>query len=166
MEQVRLGAGAEILKGVLDEYFAGKEVHHLDFACGTGRIIEFMSGHTTESTGVDVSPSMLAEARGKGIDARLIEADITDSDELAGETFNLITAFRFFLNAEPELRASAITALGKRLAPDGVLVFNNHHNSGSPYVEVVADQGIQLRTQCLERHVPSRDARPGRPRGP
>src|SRR5262249_23544285 len=41
--------------------------------------------------------------------------------------YDLITAFRFVLNAEPALRAAAMKALAARLrGPESRLVFNNH----------------------------------------
>ena len=45
--------------------------------------------------------------------------------------FDLITAFRFFPNAEPALRIAAMQQLAALLAPGGKLVFNNHQNDGS-----------------------------------
>jgi hypothetical protein len=50
---------------------------------------------------------------------------------LAGRTFHLITAFRFFLNAQPELRLEVMRVLAGLLASDGILVFNNHMNRHS-----------------------------------
>ncbi|MHC4171159.1 MAG: class I SAM-dependent methyltransferase [Planctomycetota bacterium] len=65
------------------------------------------------------------------------QADITTGDALKGRKFNLITAFRFFLNAEPELRSAAMNALSGLLAEDGILVFNNHHCLGSPWIRLL-----------------------------
>ena len=127
----------EIILRILDKYFAGKEIHLLDFACGTGRITSLLETRVKTSTGVDVSGSMLAIARKKLRRTEIIEADITTEDVLAGRKFNLITAFRFFLNAEPELRSSAIKALVELLDEDGYFVFNNHHSLGSPWIKLL-----------------------------
>jgi len=126
----------EILIKILEKYFAGKDVHLLDFACGTGRITEFLENHVKTSTGVDVSDSMLAIAREKLKRTEVIETDITAENILKPRKFNLITAFRFFLNAEPELRSATIRALKELLDEDGYLVFNNHQNSGSPWIKI------------------------------
>jgi predicted TPR repeat methyltransferase len=83
------------------------------------------------STGVDVSQSMMEVARSSAPDAELIEADLTQHDVLGDRTFDLITAFRFFPNAENELREGVFRALGRHLAPGGVLIFNNHKNRDS-----------------------------------
>jgi len=126
----------QIIMKILKKYFAGKEVNLLDFACGTGRITELLENHVNTSTGIDVSKSMLAIAREKLKRTELIEADITTDNILKPRKFNLVTAFRFFLNAEPALRSSAIKALIELLDEDGYLVFNNHQNSGSPWIRL------------------------------
>lgn len=126
----------DILLRILKKYFIGRDVHLLDFACGTGRITEFLENHVKTSTGVDVSGSMLAFAKEKLKRTDLIETDITAENILKPRKFNLITAFRFFLNAEPELRSVGIRALAELLDEDGYLVFNNHQNSGSPWIRL------------------------------
>lgn len=126
----------DIILKILEKYFVGKEVNLLDFACGTGRITEFLENRVKTSTGVDVSGSMLAIAREKLKRTEIIEADITAENILKPRKFNLITAFRFFLNAEPELRSAVIKAIAELLDDDGYLVFNNHQNSGSPWIRL------------------------------
>ncbi|MHC4116775.1 MAG: class I SAM-dependent DNA methyltransferase [Planctomycetota bacterium] len=127
----------EIILRILEKYFAGKDIALLDFACGTGRITSFLENRVKTSTGVDVSDSMLEIARDKLKRTEIIEADITAENVLEGRTFNFITAFRFFLNAEPELRSAAIRVLAGLLADDGYLVFNNHHSLGSPWIRLL-----------------------------
>jgi SAM-dependent methyltransferase len=110
----------------------GRRRRYLDFACGTGRILALLEPHFDEALGVDVSPTMLATAR-ESCRSRVLQADLTaashESNELAA--FDLITAFRFFPNAEPALRLAAMQRLAALLAPGGKLVFNNHQNDGS-----------------------------------
>jgi ubiquinone/menaquinone biosynthesis C-methylase UbiE len=127
----------EIILKILDKYFAGRDIHLLDFACGTGRITGFLENRVKTSTGVDVSGSMLAIAKKNLERTEIIEADITAENVLKGRKFNLITAFRFFLNAEPQLRSEAIKALVELLSKDGYLVLNNHHNLGSPWIKLL-----------------------------
>jgi SAM-dependent methyltransferase len=136
-----------VLLKILDKYFKGKDVHLLDFACGTGRITGLLEHRVKTSTGVDVSPSMLAVAREKLARTEIIEADVTADNVLRDRKFNLITAFRFFVNAEPVLKVSAIRALAGLLADDGCFVFNNHQNYGSPWIKV----------QCLWRRLKRSD---------
>lgn len=133
----------EIILRILEKYFAGKEINLLDFACGTGRITGLLESRVKTSTGVDVSGSMLAIARSKLKRTEIVEADITTENVLESRKFNLITAFRFFLNAEPELRSSAIKAIVELLDEDGLLVFNNHHSLGSPWIKLLNARHLQ-----------------------
>ncbi len=123
-----------VLTRIQNEYFPGKEIHLLDFACGTGRLAGFLEERVADSVGVDVSGSMLDVARNKLKRTELIEADLTRDNVLLGRRFNLITAFRFFLNAEHPLRRAALEALVPLLSDDGYLVLNNHRNLTSPIV--------------------------------
>ncbi len=127
----------EIILRILEKYFVDRDVHLLDFACGTGRITKLLENRVKTSTAVDVSGSMLAIARNKLKRTEIIEADITVQNVLKPRKFNLITAFRFFLNAEPELRLAAIRTLVELLDEDGYFVFNNHHNFGSPWIKLL-----------------------------
>ena len=126
----------EILIKILKKYFAGIDIHLLDFACGTGRITEFLENRVKTSTGVDVSGSMLAVAKEKLKRTELIETDITAENIFKPGKFNLITAFRFFLNAETEMRSAAMKVLAELLDENGCLIFNNHQNSGSPWIRL------------------------------
>jgi SAM-dependent methyltransferase len=103
----------------------------VDFACGTGRVLSFLAGRGIEVTGVDVSPDMLALARLHCPGARLVEGDVTRDIGLASGQYDLATAFRFFLNAEPGLRAGALRWLRRSVRPGGRLVANFHLNPHS-----------------------------------
>jgi predicted TPR repeat methyltransferase len=118
------------LKKTLLNKFNNKEINHLDFACGTGRILGFLEGKTNTSMGIDISPEMIKTAR-KTTTSKIIEGDLTRDSLLINNKFNLITAFRFFPNAEPSLRLEAMNAICNHLDNDGLLIFNNHRNSSS-----------------------------------
>lgn len=119
----------------LDAIFASLGVSgvqsYLDFACGTGRMLGFLGKHAQSVTGVDISPSMLEVAQARAPDAELICGDLTREPLLGTRQFDVISAFRFFPNAEPELRRDAIARLVEHLKPTGIVVFNNHRNPGS-----------------------------------
>lgn len=102
-----------------------------DFACGTGRVLEFLSRYFPSPVGIDVSPDMLALARARCPQATLILGDVTTQHDLAPGPFDLITAFRFFLNAEPSLRSQVLAWMGSSLRPGGVVVANFHLNPAS-----------------------------------
>lgn len=113
------------------DFYPSRPPEHLDFACGTGRIVEHVRDRTASSVGVDVSDSMLSVARRRNPGLEFLRADLTRDERTLPGPFDLITAFRFFPNAEPALRDEAMSALTKRLQPAGYLVFNNHMNDDS-----------------------------------
>jgi SAM-dependent methyltransferase len=120
----------EMILRVIDQYFGARPIRHLDFACGTGRIARLIRPKSLSTKGVDVSTSMLAVAKKENPEVEFITGDIVaDTNLLAGEQFDLITAFRFFPNAEHELRVAVLNRLKTVLAKDGILLFNNHRNS-------------------------------------
>lgn len=139
----------KIILHILEKYFKGRDIHLLDFACGTGRITGLLEDRVKASTGVDVSGSMLAIARRKLKRTEIIEADITTEDVLKGRKFNLIMAFRFFVNAEPALRCSAMRALAGLLSEDGYFIFNNHHSYGSPWIKLRCVRHRQVNPQGI-----------------
>jgi SAM-dependent methyltransferase len=105
---------------------------YLDFACGTGRIISTLEGIPAVSVGLDISPQMVEYARTKVSRSDLRCGDILADAAIIDSDFGLITAFRFFLNTEPEMRALVMNSLAKHLAgEDSRLIFNIHLNRWS-----------------------------------
>ena len=102
-----------------------------DFACGTGRVLEFLSRHFPSPVGIDISPDMLELARARCPRSTLVLGDVTTAPGLAPGPFDLITAFRFFLNAEPTLRSDVLTWMRKALRPGGLIIVNFHLNAAS-----------------------------------
>jgi len=85
----------------------GPQRRCLDFACGTGRITAVAADHFAEVVEVDVSALMLASGHHAN-NVRLQQIDITQQS--LGDTFDVVTAFRFFLNAEQRLRREALVS--------------------------------------------------------
>lgn len=106
-------------------------VSHLDFACGTGRIIGYMETLVGKSVGVDVSDAMLEVGMRNVQRSVLVKVDLTKVNYFNGKQFDLITAFRFFLNAQDSLRHEVMQVLANHLKPNGRLVFNVHMNKTS-----------------------------------
>jgi SAM-dependent methyltransferase len=105
---------------------------YLDFACGTGRILEVFKDLIRTKVGVDTSAGQLAVAQAKVPDAELIHGNIvTDPGLLGGRKFGLITSFRLLLNLEPENRVPIMRALREFLTDDGTLIVDNHMNRHS-----------------------------------
>ncbi len=106
-------------------------VRYFDFGCGTGRIIGYVETKVDQSVGVDIAHEMLTIAKEKLHRSRLVEADITTNDVLRGQSFDIMTAFRILLNAEPPLRDAILAVLAPKLFANGVFIFNIHGNTWS-----------------------------------
>jgi predicted TPR repeat methyltransferase len=120
------------LRGLIPYLFPRGIGRYLDFACGTGRISEVVSPFASEAIGVDVSDSMLAKARERCPAMSFLKADLTNHrNRPALGQFDLVTAFRFFGNAQDELRTSALETIRDLLKDDGYFVLNNHRNPSS-----------------------------------
>lgn len=114
------------LKEVVPSLFAHPPTY-IDFACGTGRITRCVSAMSSRATGIDVSPSMLEQARVKCPGVNFVEADIT-KEEFRCEPVDLVTSFRFLGNAGDELRRAAMKAINRLLKVNGYLIINSHRN--------------------------------------
>ena len=120
------------LPRIVRQLFPDGVPRYLDFACGTGRITSTIAPMCRQSTAVDISASMLDVARQKLPGTTFHLYDLTQADPDLG-SFDLISSFRFFGNAQDELRDKAMQALVKRLAPDGYLLINSHRNPRALY---------------------------------
>ena len=118
----------EQILSILESHRAGTTdpVRLLDFACGTGRILQLLEPRVDSSVGVDVSKTMLEVAESHLTRSELMNVDLTREPALSDRKFEMITAFRFFPNAEPELRDDVMRELATLLAPGGILILNNH----------------------------------------
>jgi hypothetical protein len=106
-----------------------KRLEYLDFAAGTGRIAASLENFVDKSTAIEISQSMAARASRRLCATQVLCRDITARGAAIEGKYDLITAFRFFLNAEPDLRVAAVRALAARLRNESsLLVFNNHGN--------------------------------------
>jgi len=106
---------------------------HLDFAGGTGRIAAFIEDQCSEQYILDISEQILSVARKKLPNCNIICKNFNDEiSELDGVKFDLITAFRFFPNAERDLRFQAMQFISSKLDKGGFLICNNHRNFWSP----------------------------------
>ena len=106
----------------------------MDFACGSGRWTRVLETLSDRTLGVDVSPQMISRAKETCRMTEFVVTDITSeqvSDALCGRKFNVITAFRFYKNAQDALRQSVTDALPTYLEEEGLFVFDLHLNTHS-----------------------------------
>ena len=127
------GVEWQLEQRILDELLADRPRPEtaIDFACGTGRLLGFLAQRARRVIGVDISAAMIEVARQRCPQARLVHGDVTVTPGLLTESADVVTAFRFLLNAEPPLRASALDWMRDRLAPGGALIVNFHLNPSS-----------------------------------
>ena len=117
-----------IEKKILDKFLKELDnIDHLDFAGGTGRISGHLQNKCKKRYLIDVSEKMITQAKKNLSEVIFINEDFTKLQNFE-EKFNLITAFRFFPNAEPHLRDNAMNFISKHLSKNGFLIFNNHKN--------------------------------------
>lgn len=143
----------KLLPGIVQRFFPQGPARYLDFACGTGRITEQIAPLAKQSTGVDISPTMIEEARRKCPNTRFHLGDITGEDPDLG-TFDLVSSFRFFGNAQHGLREAAMRAIAKRVERGGCLLINSHRNPRALYVRMQratggSDGGMDLHLPAL-----------------
>ncbi len=99
----------------------------LDFAAGTGRLTKVVEKFSDQSFAIDISQSMVEQAKKDCKKTTFFIGDIT-RERIDIDPVNLITSFRFFGNAQDELRIAVLEVLNRYLAQDGYLIINNHRN--------------------------------------
>jgi SAM-dependent methyltransferase len=86
----------------------------LDFGCGVGRLAEAMTDYAGEVVGLDISPGMLALARGR--DGKAVYVERTPDG-----AFDWINSFIVFQHIPPERGEAILADLLARLADGGVI---------------------------------------------
>lgn len=131
---------------VIEDIFTGlapKRV--LDFAAGTGRITTVLERclPACDIHGIDISEDMLAIARPQCSRATFHLADGRQAlQQFGAETFDAISAFRFFPNADPALREDAAEQIARLVRPGGHVILNNHRNFWSPSYVAMRAMGV------------------------
>jgi SAM-dependent methyltransferase len=137
----------------------------LDVGCGVGRWSRVLARRGAHVTGIDLSPTMIAQARRRARQAGLIDRCRFMTQDLsaleAGERFDLIlgvTVLQHIL--DPDALRAAVTRMTDHLAEGGRMVLleaaptrpANHCDSTifkarrrSEYLELFASCGLQLR---------------------
>ncbi|GAB1689430.1 class I SAM-dependent methyltransferase [Krasilnikovia sp. M28-CT-15] len=132
--QINERQGAYVRAMVVREFGPNRPVQH-DFACGTGRAIRTLHGLVREAHGYDTSAEMMVKAAEVGSHAQwhLVAADGPVPDPVVTDGPAIVTMFRLLLNVDDEVRERALAFAAKALPTraDGVLVVENHGNTGS-----------------------------------
>lgn len=98
----------------------------LDFGCGIGRLTRALASRYAEVVGVDISPSMLAQARQLHADidnVRFVENAQTRLDFLADASIDLIYSVITLHHIPAALQRAYVGEFLRVLAPGGLAVF-------------------------------------------
>src|SRR6266550_1447345 len=115
----------------LDPSFAPARA--LDFGCGVGRLLLPLAQRCREVTGVDVSPSMLDEARRNcdaagAKDVQLVQGD-DDLSAVAGP-FDFVHTYIVLQHIPVERGERLVRKLAAKLAPGGIGMFHVPYTAG------------------------------------
>jgi len=120
------------LKRIWDKA-AGADAHEhlLDLGCGTGLVGQIFKDAAKLKTGVDLSPKMIAAAKGKDVYDQLFEDDIVNFLRQCKSSFDLIVICDalIYLGAMETLFA----LLAKRLSSKGSILLSTEHYQGQGY---------------------------------
>jgi SAM-dependent methyltransferase len=122
--------GRDEIRGVM-AYLKGLPVRcgrrrALDFGCGVGRLTRPLAGHFRRVTGVDVSPRMVALARGYARRERRCDFLVNEASDLGlfrDGTFDFVYSNITLQHLSPSLALAYIREFVRILAPGGVAVF-------------------------------------------
>lgn len=96
----------------------------LDFGCGVGRLLIPLAKHSDRATGIDVSPSMLAEASHNCAEQQIRNVDLVGSDdslsEVSGE-YDLVHSHIVFAHIDPRRGNVLIKTLAGKVSPGGFI---------------------------------------------
>ena len=110
----------DVLRRQIDADFAPRRI--LDFGCGVGRVLVPFAESTDEVVGVDISPSMLAEAR-RNCEARtLANVSLLPSDDTLSSvdgTFDLVHSCIVLQHIEVNRGRALFAELVRRVRPGG-----------------------------------------------
>jgi 2-polyprenyl-3-methyl-5-hydroxy-6-metoxy-1,4-benzoquinol methylase len=163
---------ARLDRSAIDEFFASGEQHvnrvfqligdnlgseftattALDFGCGVGRLLLPIAKRTEHSTGVDISPSMIAEAAHNAESAGITNVSFALSDDRLSRvtsTFSLVHSY-IVLQHIPWRRGRLILQnLSERVAPGGVLAVHMFVSTTAPRIVRAA---VRLRYAIAPLH--------------
>jgi SAM-dependent methyltransferase len=98
----------------------------LDFGCGLGRLTQAIGKRFAKTYGIDISPTMVAEAAGYNRCGSACEYLVNDSNDLRGfddNTFDFVFSFLVLQHVRPEASRIYMTEFVRVLRPGGLLYF-------------------------------------------
>lgn len=109
----------------------------LDFGCGVGRLLIPLARRSRQATGVDVSPSMLAEVR-RNCDAQGVHnVYLVGSDDHLSQAqgeYDLVHSHIVFAHIEPRRGHAIFRALAGKVAPGGFIAVQVLYSCNAPWL--------------------------------
>jgi SAM-dependent methyltransferase len=120
----------------------------LDFGCGIGRLTRALARHFDEAWGVDISPSMIRQARewSRGEACRFVLNETDDLRQLPGAHFDLVYSNIVLQHVPPRHARRYLRELVRVLSPGGLLVFQL---PAGPAAAGPAPAGLKARVKRL-----------------
>jgi SAM-dependent methyltransferase len=123
-------SGEEEIRGLL-EYFesTGIPIHYgtaLDFGCGIGRLSQALAAHFDKVYGVDISSTMVDNARAFNRFGPRVEYHVNEKNDLSlfpDNTFDLVYTIITLQHLEPRYIAGYIREFIRTVKIEGILVF-------------------------------------------
>jgi SAM-dependent methyltransferase len=141
-----LAAEGRDVHGEVEMILSLRPASVLDAGCGTGRVAIELARRGVEVVGVDVDPSMIAEARRRNPGLDWVEGDLAGLD--LGRQFDVVVlAGNVPLFCPPALRNDMIAACAAHVGAGGAMVAGFQLDRGyrlSDYDGTVAASGLKL----------------------
>lgn len=126
----------------------------LDVGCGPGHITAALAAAGADSTGLDLSPAMVEQARNRHPDLAFEVGDL--SRVLRPRTasgWGAVTAWYALVHLAPAELPDAVAGLARVLAPGGVLALAVHHGAGVQHVDSLFEVPVDLDVVLHDRTV-------------
>lgn len=117
----------EIETGVVLPHARSRRV--LEVGCGTGLVLERVAAVASEAHGVDVSPGMLAKAKGRGLSVSVADARKLPFDDAS---FDLVYSFKVLAHV-PEIE-TALAEMARVTRPGGRIVYELYNRRSLRYL--------------------------------
>lgn len=107
----------------------------LDYGCGVGRILIPLAERCEAVIGVDISPTMLEEARKNCAERNVTNAELQTADDFAvaeTETYDLVHSYIVLQHIDPKIGNDLIRKMIERLEPGGVGMLHVTYFDPSP----------------------------------
>lgn len=125
--------GHEAVVNAAATWHSGPAALALDLGCGSGLCGDLLRLRAQRVEGVDLSPTMVAQARANGSYDAVFEADLVQHLQSRSDRADVVVAADVFIYIGD--LAPVFAAVARVLAPGGVFAFTVEHDEGiAPYV--------------------------------